>query len=260
MLEVVAVANKAYTQVLKDFPNFLTRGSVTIALVDTLVKAHEKHTLAVLEGIEQSHENWVQLKVQRSNAETELLAHNGQFFECLLNLSVGLLPPIQHTMLPIQPTIVLTTQVPTLGVIPSMGINFSVANGAGDGGDDGSDGGQQADGSPPEDHGASNAEPEEDPERGGPEDHDNDVILVSSPSHKAVRCSVTPLSTSGHDMDAGSSSGGMASDSSRIGGEGEASSPHLPNPDMLTPSMSMVASQMLIKSRHELLDHPTKNP
>ena len=69
MLEVVAVADKAYTQVLKNFPDFLTGGSVTIALVDTLVKAQEKHTLAVLEGIEQSHKNWAQLKVQRSNAE-----------------------------------------------------------------------------------------------------------------------------------------------------------------------------------------------
>ena len=59
MLEVTAVADKAYTQVLKNFPDFLTGGSVTIALVDTLVKAQEKHTLAVLEGIEQSHENWV---------------------------------------------------------------------------------------------------------------------------------------------------------------------------------------------------------
>ena len=39
MLEVTAVADKAYTQVLKNFPDFLTGGSVTIALVDTLVKA-----------------------------------------------------------------------------------------------------------------------------------------------------------------------------------------------------------------------------
>ena len=70
MLEVAAVDDKAYTQVLKNFPDFLTGSSVTIALVDTLAKAQEKHTLAVLEGIEQSHENWVQLKVQRSNAET----------------------------------------------------------------------------------------------------------------------------------------------------------------------------------------------
>ena len=69
MSEVAAVADKAYTQVLKNFPDFLTGGSVTIALVDTLAKAGEKHTLAVLEGIEQSHENWVQLKVWRSNAE-----------------------------------------------------------------------------------------------------------------------------------------------------------------------------------------------
>ena len=219
----------------------------------------------------------MQLKVQRSKAEAQLLAHNGQLFEHLLteaanlspgafsnvlNLSVGLLPPIWHTMPPIQPKIVLTTQAPTLGVIPSMGINFSVADGAGDGGDDGSDGGQQADDSPAEDHGASNVEPEEDPEGGGPGDHDNDVIMVSSPSHRTVKHSVTPLSISGQDMDAGSSSGGMATDSSRIGGGGKASSPHLPNPDMLklTPSMLMVAAQMLIKSTHELLDHPTKSP
>ena len=183
MLEVVAVADKAHMQVLKYFPNFLTGGGVTIAVVDTLAKAHEKHTLAVLEGIEQSHENWVQLKVQRSNVVAQLLAHNDQLIEHLLtevanlspaafsnilNISVGLLPPIQHTMLPKQPKIVLTTQVPTLEVIPSMGINFSVANGAGDGGDDGGDGGQQADDSPAEDCGASNAEPEEDPEGGGP--------------------------------------------------------------------------------------------
>ena len=62
-LEVAAVADKAYMQVLKDFLNFLTGGSVTVTLVDTLVKACKKHTLAVLKGIEQSHENWVQLKV-----------------------------------------------------------------------------------------------------------------------------------------------------------------------------------------------------
>ena len=54
----------------------------------------------------------------------------------------------------------------------------------------------------------------------------------------------------------------MDAGSSRIGGEGKASCPHLPNPDMLklTPSTSMVAAQMLIKSTHELLDHPTKSP
>ena len=52
MLEVAAVANRAYTKVLKSFPDFLTRSSVTVALVDTLAKACEKHTLAILEGIE----------------------------------------------------------------------------------------------------------------------------------------------------------------------------------------------------------------
>ena len=151
MLEVVAVANKAYTKVLRDFPDFLTGSSVAIALVDTLAKAWEKHTLAVLEGIEQLHENWVQLKV----AEMQLLSCISQLYECLLtdtaqlsssafsnvlNLSMGLFPSIQHTMLPMQPTIVLATQAPTLGVLPSMGINFSVASSAGDGGDAGSDG------------------------------------------------------------------------------------------------------------------------
>ena len=82
-------------------------------------------------------------------------------FSNVLNLSMGLLPPIQHTMLPIQPTIVLTTQAPTLGVLPSMGINFSVAGGAGDGGDAGSDRAQQADDDIPKDCGA---EPDKDPE------------------------------------------------------------------------------------------------
>ena len=96
----------------------------------------------------------------------ELLANNGQLFDHLLskavnlppaafnnvlNLSVGLLPPIQHTMPPIQPTIGLTTQVLTLGVIPLMGINLSVTGGAGDGGNDGDGRDQQADDNPPED-------------------------------------------------------------------------------------------------------------
>ena len=39
MLEVMAMADTAYTQVLKKFPDFLSGGSVTIALVDTLAKA-----------------------------------------------------------------------------------------------------------------------------------------------------------------------------------------------------------------------------
>ena len=251
MLEVVAVADKAYSQVLKNFPDFLTGSSVTVALVDTLVKAWEKHTLAVLEGIEQSHENWVQLKVQRSNAEMQLLTCTGQLYEYLLteaahlsptafsnilNLSMGLLPPIQHTMLPIQPTIVLTTQVPTLSVLPFMGINFNVASSAGDGGDAGSDRAQQADDNIPEDCGA---EPDEDPEGDGSGDHDNDVIIVSSPTHRVMRHSVTPLSTSGCDVDVGSTSGGMAIDSSRISGGSKASSPHLFSPDRLKLTSSM---------------------
>ena len=172
---------------------------------------------------------------------------------------MGLLPPIQHTMLPIQPTIVLTTQAPTLGVLPSMGINFSVASGAGDGGDAGSDRAQQADDNIPEDSGA---EPDEDPEGDGSRDRDNDVIIVSSPAHRVMRCSVTPLSTGGCDMDVGSTSGGMAIDSSRISGGSKACSPCLFSPDRLklTPSMSTATAQMLIQSTHELLDHPNKSP
>ena len=171
---------------------------------------------------------------------------------------MGLLPPIQHTMPPIQPTIVLTTQVPTLGVLPSMGINFSVASGAGDGGDAGSDRAQQADDDIPKDHGA---EPNKDPEGDGSRDCDNDVIIVSSPAHGVMRHSVTPLSTSGCDMDVGSTSGSMAIDSSRIGWGSKASSPHLFSPDRLklTPSMSTATAQMLIWSTHELLDHPNKS-
>ena len=70
MLEVAAMADKAYTQVLKDFPNILAGSSTTVALICTLAKAHGKHTTAVLEGIDISHENWVQLKRQRANAES----------------------------------------------------------------------------------------------------------------------------------------------------------------------------------------------
>ena len=176
MLEVMAVADRAYTKVLRNFPNFLTGDSITVALVGTLAKAHEKHTLAILEGIEQSHQNWIQLKRDRSSAEAELLANNGQLFDCLLseaanlppaafnnvlNLSIGLLLPIQHTMPPMQPTIVLTTQALTLGVIPLMGINLSVAGDAGDGGNDGDGRDQQADNNLPAGDGVPEAEPKE---------------------------------------------------------------------------------------------------
>ena len=41
-----------------------------MALIHTLAKAHEKHTATILEGIELSHENWVQLKIQWANAES----------------------------------------------------------------------------------------------------------------------------------------------------------------------------------------------
>ena len=194
----------------------------------------------------------------------------GQLFDCLLsetvnlspaafnnvlNLSVGLLPPIQHTMLPIKP-IVLATQVPTLGVIPLMGINFSVTGGAGDGGnaDDGRD--QQALDNPPEDGGAPSTEPEEGQEVGNPDNqNDDDVILVNSPSCKALKHSVIPLSSSGRDV-------GLAVSPARMNLRDGTESQLLPNPETLkfTPSMSAVAAQVLIKSAHQLIDHPAKSP
>ena len=101
---------------------------------------------------------------------------------------MGLLPPIQHTMPPIQPTIVLTTQAPTLGVLPSMGINFSVAGGAGDGGGAGGDRAEQADDDILEDH---DAGPDKDPE--GSDSGDCGVIILGSSTCKVARCSITPL-------------------------------------------------------------------
>ena len=169
---------------------------------------------------------------------------------------MGLLPSIQDTMLPIQPTIVLNTQVPTLGVLSSMGINFSVASDAGDGGGASIDRAQQADDNIPEDR---DAGPNKDPE--GSDSGDCDVIVLGSPTGRVARHSVTPLSTSGHDADVGSTNGGMAADSSRISGGSKAGSPHLFSLDRLklTSSMSTAAAQMLIKSTHELLDRPNRS-
>ena len=47
-------------------------------------------------------------------------------------------------------------------------------------------------------------------EEEGSEDYDHDVILVSSSPCKVTRQSVTPLSTSDRDVEAGPSSGGIA--------------------------------------------------
>ena len=209
MLEVAAMANKAYTQVLKDFPDILTGISATIALIHTLAKACEKHTTAILEGIEISHENWVQLKIQWANAESQLLTCTGQLYDHLLseaahlspsafsnvlNLSMGVLPPIQHTMPLMQPTRVLTTQAPTLGVLPYMGINFSVVDSAGDGGangdDAGGDGVQETEYDVP---GGPDARCDEDREEEGSEDHDHDVILVSSSSLDGLSLPFPPV-------------------------------------------------------------------
>ena len=78
-MEVVAVANQAYTSAIRDFPNLVNQGSVTSALVDTLAKACDQHSLAVLKALEESHENWVKLKKDQSNPEIGLLASNSHF-------------------------------------------------------------------------------------------------------------------------------------------------------------------------------------
>ena len=256
MLEVVAMANKAYKQVLEDFSDVLAESSATVALIRTLAKAHEKHIAAVLEGIEMSHETWVQLKIQCANAELQLLACTGQFYEHLLseavhlspsafsnilNLSMGVLPPIQHTLPLVQPTIVLATQAATLGVLPSIGINSGIVGSAGDG-DAGGDGVQEMEDNVP---GSLGARCGEDREEEGSEDHDNDIILVGSSPHKVIRQSVTPLSSSNRDVEAGSNSGGTATVSDRL---------------KMTPSMSTAATQLLIQSTHALLDHPNTSP
>ena len=176
---------------------------------------------------------------------------------------MGVLPPIQHTMPLMQPTIVLATQAPTLGVLPSMGINFSVVDSASDGGGNGNDAGgdgvQETEDDVP---GGPDARCGEDGEEEGSKDHDHDVILVSSSPHKVTRWSVTPLSTSDRDVEAGPSSGGMAAGSTRASGGSEAGSLHPFSPDRLkmSPSMMTAAAQLLIWSTHALLDHPNKSP
>ena len=103
------------------------------------------------------------------------------------------------------------------------------------------------------------AEPDKDPKGDDSGDHD---VIVSSPAHRVTRHSVTPLSTSGHDVGAGLTSGSMAANSSRIGGGSKAGSPCLFSPDRLklTPSTSAATAQMLIRSTLELLDCPNKSP
>ena len=168
----------------------------------------------------------MQLKIQWANAESQLLTCTGQLYDHLLseaahlspssfsnilNLTMGVLPPIQHTMPLMQPTIVLATQAPTLEVLPSMGINFSVVDSASDGGGDGDDAGddgvQETEDDGP---GGPDGRCGEGGEEEGSEDHDHDVILVSSSPHKVTRWSVTPLPTSDRDVGAGPSSGSMA--------------------------------------------------
>ena len=82
-------------------------------------------------------------------------------------------------------------------------------------------------------------------EVGDPDNQNDDdvVILVNSPSHKAAKHSGTPLSTSGRDV-------GLAVSPARMNLRDGSDSQLLPNPDTLklTPLMSAVAAQALIKS------------
>ena len=147
---------------------------------------------------------------------------------------MGVLPPIQHTLPLMQSTIVLVTQAPTLGILPSVGINSGIVSSAGDGV-------QKMEDDVPGSLGARHGE---DGEEEGSEDHDNDIILVSSSPHKVIRRSVTPLSSRNRDVEAGSNSGSMAAVSDRL---------------KMTPSMLTAATQLLIQSTHTLLDHPNKS-
>ena len=78
---------------------------------------------------------------------------------------------------------------------------------------------------------------------------------MNSPSRKAVKHSVTPLSSSGRDV-------GLAISPARMNLRDGIDSQLLPNAETLklTPSMSAVAAQVLIKSAHQLIDHPGKSP
>ena len=143
---------------------------------------------------------------------------------------MGVLPSIQHTLPLVQPTIVLATQAPTLGVLPSMGINSGILGSAGDG-DAGGDGVQEMEDDVP---GSLGARRGEDREEEGSKGHDNDIILVSSSPHKVIRQSINPLSSSNRDIEAGLNSGSMATVSDRL---------------KMTPSM-LTAVRTLIQSTH----------
>ena len=129
---------------------------LSVALMKTLVEACDGHLLHVLKGIEEAYERWEELKARCSEAADRLAEINSSFFDHLLakasafpssvftnvfNLSIGLLPQIQHTVPLAQPVMVLSTQAPTLGVFPSMHqlpvrADDNGGDGDGDGGDD----------------------------------------------------------------------------------------------------------------------------
>ena len=64
MMSVAADTDQAYTKVLKNFPNILVGGSITVALVQALANAQDKHALTVLDGIEEVSHQWTIMKRQ----------------------------------------------------------------------------------------------------------------------------------------------------------------------------------------------------
>ena len=120
---------------------------MTAALMKCLVKAHDQHTFCVLTGLKDSHASWRELKKACAVAEVKLAESNNSFFDELfaeakrfspsvftniLNLSIGLLPQIQHTIPLVQPTVVLTTQAPMLDVFPTRDLPPSRPDDMGD--------------------------------------------------------------------------------------------------------------------------------
>ena len=99
---------------------------------------------------------------------------------------------------------------------------------------------------------------------------DDDIILIlhSSPPHKAVKHSSIPLSTDGRNVDMDASVVGTTNDSLVISPVLEWCWERMMDPNLLpssdtlrlTSSMSAVAAQALIKSTHQLIDHPPRSP
>ena len=195
-----------------------------------------------------------------------MLTHTGQFYEQLLaevnhlspaafnnvlSLYMSLLPPIQHTMPPIQSTVVLTTQAPAIGILPAMGINFSEA-GTGGGGPNGND----PDGEDNQPTGGDNANVSAEDNEGEDPDKDDDnndnapeVIIVSD---QAPSLSMAPLPGDDRGRRAGSVLGGVATGSPDTG------APNKSTKLRLSHSAASEAAHLLIQSTQALLDCPKK--